>query len=234
MLCRFLPWNSGGMTDPFEARGTAAGTLGQFVYGDAPLDTWVAQGADPAGEPRSSFEQARQLIHAGQPDEAVKIWRRIAVTEGLESRQALQAWHFLRQAGYPPRADQAKLVLGVVAEMPVQGAHDLLAAYQDGSARYLNYSGKAVVWEDRSVTEIQAAISAWLARGQVIASSVGPWDKPSLPPLPLGQVRVAALTPSGPHFGQGPAAALSADPLAGSFLTAATSLMRLIIDRAMA
>ena len=50
-------------------------------------------------------------------------------------------------------------MLGAAAELPVNGAHDLLAAYRDGSARYLNYSGKAVVWEDRSVAPIQAAIS---------------------------------------------------------------------------
>src|SRR6267142_5896966 len=102
-----------------------------------------------------SFERARRLAHAGQQREAAGVWLQIASAEGLESRQLLQAWHFLRQAGFPPPADQAKLVLGVVAQMPVQGSHDLLAAYRDGSARYLNYSGKAVVWEDRSDAQIQ-------------------------------------------------------------------------------
>lgn len=221
------------MTGPLEMPGPV-GALSRFVYGDAPLDEWGAQGAGDCDEPWSSFEQARQLLHAGQPGEAARIWRQIAFTEGLESRQILQAWHFLRQAGCPPAADRAKLVLGVGAEMPVHGAHDLLAAYRDGSARYLNYSGKAVVWEDRSVTDIQAAIDGWLARGQVIAAATGSWDQPSLPPLPAGHVRVMVLTPSGPHFGQGPAAGLSADPVAGSFLTAAASLLQLIVSRAMA
>ncbi|HEX9515707.1 MAG TPA: hypothetical protein VF940_05970 [Streptosporangiaceae bacterium] len=41
------------------------------------------------------------------------------------------------------------------------------------------------------------------------------------------------LTPSGAHFGQGPAAALSADLVAGPFLTAAASLIQLIVSRAM-
>ena len=72
-----------------------------------------------------------------------------------------------------------------------------------------------------------------LARGQVIANIIGPWDQPSLPPLPAGHVRVMVLTPSGAHFGQGPAAALSADLVAGPFLTAAASLIQLIVSRAM-
>jgi hypothetical protein len=211
----------------------AAGALSQFVYGDAPLDKWVAHGADALQEPWSSFEQARQLAHAGQPHEAAEIWRQIASTEGLESRQILQAWHFLRQAGYQPPVDLAKFVLGVVAEMPVGRAHDLLAAYRDGSARYLNYSGKVMAWEDRSVSPIQVAIGTWLDRGQVIANATGPWDQPSFPPLGAGHARAMVLTPGGPQFGQAPAAALSADPVAGPFLSAATSLMQLLVSRAM-
>lgn len=213
---------------------SAAGTLSRFVYGDVPLDQWVPSGAGALQEPWSSFEQARQLARAGQPHEAAEIWRQIASTEGLESRQVLQAWHFLRQAGYQPPVDQAKFVLGVIAEMPVGRAHDLLAAYRDGSARYLNYSGRAVVWEDRSEPTIEAAIGTWIDRGQVIADATGPWDQPSFPRLRAGHARAMVLTPGGPQFGQAPAAALSADPVAGPFLSAATSLMQLLVSRAMA
>jgi hypothetical protein len=221
------------MNGPLEAAGPAR-TLRQFVYGDAPVDEWVAQGDGDPGEPWASFERARQLVHGGQRQEAVKIWRQIAGTEPLESRQVLQAWHFLREAGEQPPADRAKLVLGAVAEMPVHGGHDVLAGYRDGTARYLNYSGGAVVWEDRSVASIQSAINDWLARAQVIVNAIGPWNQPALPPLPPGHARLMMLTPSGPHFGQGPVADLSADQAARSFITSATGLMQLIVGRAMA
>ena len=208
-----------------------AATLRQFVYGDAPAEAWIAQGTDDPGEPWVSFERARQLVRANKTDDAAAIWRQIASTEGLESRHVLQAWHFLRQAGQAPPADQAKLALGAVAEMPMSRAHDLLAAYRDGSARYLNYSGKAVVWEDRSVAPIQEAIDNWLTVAQQIANVIGAWDQPQLPPVPAGHARVMVLTPSGPCFGQGPAAALQADPMAGAFLGAAASLLQLIVSR---
>jgi hypothetical protein len=210
----------------------ASDGLRQTVFGDAALDVWVAHGAGHPGEPWTSFERARQLVEAGRRDEAVAIWQQIAVTEGLESRHALQAWHFLRQAGQPPAADRATLVLGVAVEMPVRKGHDLLAAYRDGSARYLNYSGKAVIWEDHSDARIQAAITGWLTAGQVIADAIGVWDQPSLPPLPARQARLMMLTPGGHRFGQAPAAALSQDPKAGPFLTAATSVLQLITSRA--
>jgi hypothetical protein len=121
--------------------------LRQTIFGDAPLDVWTAHGAGQPGRPWDSFERARQLARAGHRDEAVRIWQQIASAPGLESRQTLQAWHFLRQAGQLPPPDQARHVLGVTVEMPVRKGHDLLAAYRDGTARYLNYSGKAVIWD---------------------------------------------------------------------------------------
>jgi hypothetical protein len=218
------------MTGPSDVPDPAQ-TMRQFLFGDAPLDEWVARGdGDPDG-PWSSFERARQLIRAGQQQEAAQIWLHIATADGLETRHILQAWSFLRQVGSPPPGNLAKLALGAVAEMPVQGAHDVLAAYRDGTARYLNYSGKVLVWEDRTDPEVQGAINRWIATAQVVANTTGPWGKP-LAPVPDGNARLMVLTPSGPHFGQGLVAPLSADPLAGAFLTAATSVLQLITSRA--
>jgi hypothetical protein len=209
-----------------------ADTLRNLLYGQASLDDWADQGAGNPEEPWTSFERARLLILTRNPGQALSIWRDIAFTDGLSSRQALQAWHFMRQAGSPPPAEIAKPVLGATAEVPMHGSHDILAAYKDGTANYLNYSGRATTCDDPPAAHMQAAVRRWLATAQVIADTIGPWEKPSLPPLAAGHARVAALTASGPHFGQGPAAQLSANPLAGTFLGAATSVMQLMVDNA--
>lgn len=206
--------------------------LRNLIFGDVPLDEWVPQADGEPGAPWSSFERARQLVHAGRQDEAVTIWRQVADTEGLETRHTLQAWHFLRQAGQQPPADRASSVLGAVAEMPMREAHDVLAAYRDGRARYLNYSGRVVIWEDTSDADAGAAIAKWLASAQVIAGVIGTWDKPARPSLPAGHMRLTALTPSGLRFGQGPAADLGREALAGTFISDATGLMRLLVSRA--
>lgn len=210
----------------------AAGVLRRLVYSDVPLDQWgpPSPGERP-DEPWASFERARQLAHAGQPGEAVAIWRQIALTDGLESHAALQAWHFARQAGHHPPEDLASLVLGAVAEVPVKRAHDVLAAYRDGTARYLNHAGGAVIWEGQEPS-IQAAIHDWLATAQDLARVIGTWSQPSLPPLPAGHLRVVMLTPGGPRFGQGPEADMMNDPAAGRFLTPATTLMQLLTSHA--
>jgi len=209
-----------------------AGELRQFAFGDAAVEAWTAHGAGDPGEPWLSFDRARRQVQAGHQDEAAAIWRQIATTDGLESRHTLQAWHFLRQTGQSPPPDRATLVLGTAVEMPVPQGHDLLIAYRDGSARYLNYSGKVLVWEARSDPEVGAAITAWLSAGQVISDAIGVWDRPSLPPVPPGHARLLMLTPGGHRFGQAPAAALSSDPTAGPFIAAATRVLQLITSRA--
>lgn len=182
------------------------GVLGRFVYGDASVEEWAAQGGGDHGEPWTSFEQARQLGRAGRTAEAARIWQQIASTEGLESRQVLQAWHFLRHAGLVPPPEQARLALGVVAEMPVTGGHDLLAAYRDGSARYLNCSGSALALEDWSQTAIQTAIGTWIAIGQVIADAAGPVGT-AIPAAAPGRPRAGhGIDPRRPPLRPGPRA----------------------------
>jgi hypothetical protein len=91
-----------------------------------------------------------------------------------------------------------------------------------------------VIWEDREEPAVQAAIGDWLDTAQGLARAIGPWDKPALPPLPAGHLRVLMLTPSGPRFGQGPEAGIRNDPAATLFLRPATTLMQLLTSRAMA
>ncbi len=205
-----------------------ANSLRELLYGLVPLDDWANQGVGNLDEPWQSFERARTLIHAGNIDQAVKIWCKIALTEGLSSRHALQAWLFMRQAGAQPPAAVAKATIGAAVEVPMHGAHDLLVAYQDGTADYVNYSGRATTWRDRSDSQMRSAIEYWHSAAQTMADTIGPWGESSLPPLPTGHSRVIALTASGPHFGQGPEDALSADPTACSFLSAATRVMLLM------
>ena len=202
----------------------------KLLYGQASLDEWARHGADNAAEPWQSFERARLLIHAGETEKAVTIWSEIALAKGSSARQALQALHFIRGAGYPPNPEAGKMVLGAVAELPMHGAHDLLAAYRDGTAHYVNYTGRTAVREDASEPRMHAAVSHWLAVAQTMADSIGPWHEASLPPLPTAHARIAALTTSGPHFGQGPTEALSDNPIASAFLGAATSVMLLVVD----
>jgi hypothetical protein len=210
----------------------AASEIYDYLFGDVTIDQWVGKAASIEREPWRSFARSAEAMQENRRNDAIGLWQEVAGSAKYESRQILQAWHFLRGAGVAPPPEVADQVLGVVFERPVNTGRDTLAAYGDGSARYLNYSGKIIVWEDRAVAAVQAAIHDWLAVGQDVVGVVGAWDQPKLPALPVGHARLVMLTPGGHHFGQGPVEPLVVDPVARGFVAAATALMQLLVTKA--
>jgi hypothetical protein len=207
------------------AQPSAADALRPLLYGDVPLAEWPPPGGESDLEPWATFVRARDAAGAGRSGEAVEAWLSIARDPDVEARCALQAWTFLRQAGYEPEWPEAVEVLGVVCEIAAGGGHDVLAAYRDGSARYLNHSGRVAVVEE-PWPETYAVVAA----GARLAREIGLWNEPALPPLPAGHSRVLLLTPGGFRFGQGPGNLLFADPLASSVLDPATALLRRVVS----
>lgn len=198
----------------------------ELLFGDVPLAQWAGSSKE---QPWSDFQAARDAIARGDPKAAIRALESVVSRTGLESRHYLQAWSTLRELGAEPPASQAKRVLGVVLDMPVSGGLDTLAAYEDGSARYLNFSGKGIVW-DATDPAVEDAINRLIATGTAIAKQIGPW-KGERPPLPEEHARISLLTPSGIHFGQAPARALLGDPLAGPAFAIGGTLMKTLIDK---
>lgn len=199
------------------------------LFGDMPVAEWPGDG-DMNTEPWGSFVQARQHLDKRDKNSAIKIWKTITDTPGLESRHYLQAWHFLRQHSVNPPPERAKTVYGIVVEVALKGGADILAAYTDYTARYLNYSGAGVIWEHPD-TSLDAEIEALLKAGQAVANVIGPWEQ-ARPPAPQGDnVRLNMLTPSGLHFGYGAFKSLYEEPMGRSIIDPATRLMQSLIAK---
>lgn len=212
---------AGGRSDPTGLR--------KFLYGDGDMADWPGPGAATDDtEPWVSFVRAREAHQRGATDEAEALWRAIAAQPGAESRVVLQAWHFLRSIGVAPPDDEAKHVLGAIAEVAMGDGHDVLAVYADDSVRYLNFGGRAVVI-DEPIDSVTAPARALLDVGQALTGLLEPWEG-RLPDLPRGHSRILMLTPGGPHFGQGPDEALQGDDVAGPFLAAATATLVAVIS----
>jgi len=118
--------------------------------------------------PFQSIASAARLLANGKKEEAISCLRETLSLENLETRITLWVWSALRELGDQPDAGAAREILGVVVEVPMQGAYDTLAAYQDGSARYLNFSGSAIFWDkpDEVIKELcgallHSAVPAW-------------------------------------------------------------------------
>ena len=200
----------------------------ETLFGDMPLSAWT--GKDSSDVPWIYFQAVEDYLGSGNNQMAVQVLKEITETPNFESRHYLQAWHFLKSFGVDPPGDQAKEVYGVIVEVTMKQGVDILAAYTDQTALYLNFSGTAVIWEHPD-NSLKGEIDRLLDAGKNIIEYIGPWenDRPDVPPQ--GQARISMLTPSGLHFGQAPLNALANDPMGGPIIQAATDLMGALIKK---
>jgi len=174
---------------------------------------------DGSPGPFQTFADAVELAKAGKKEEAKSRLRSIPGVLNLKTRIQLWAWSALRELGEQPDAKSGTEVLGVVIEVPTRGAYDTLAGYQDGSARYLNFSGKAIFWDKPDV-------SIKLLCKRLIASTI-PESSQAVPrkdtALPKSGTQVTLLTRSGMYV-------IAQPPR--SIMTAGLALMLELLKRA--
>jgi hypothetical protein len=194
----FLKGFFGGATARKSDRlGSAADPIRQLLFASQSLREQVSHmRPDGRSGPMQSIADAQRLVEQGRTKEAVAHLRGILDSPALETRTQLWIWVALRELGEGPEGRSAFEVLGAVLEMPAGGAYDTLAGYVDGSARYLNFSGKAIFWdavEPRVKRLCQALVDS------TIPSSARAKPRTSLT-LPKRGIQVTMLTRSGPFL----------------------------------
>ena len=161
LLLAFLP----GHAKADSAKlGSEADPIRQMLFASQSLKEQVHQmHLDGNPGPFQTIAEASALVEAGKKAEAVARLRSVLELPQLETRLQLWVWSALRELGEKPDPKFAFEVLGVIIEMPSGDGCDTLAAYVDGSARYLNFSGKAIFWdaEDAAIKSLcQAFVDA--------------------------------------------------------------------------
>ena len=141
---------------------------------------------------------------------------KVASDPELETRIQLLAYHLL--------GSDAKKFLGVVVEVGMEGGLDTLAAYKDGTARYINHSEKLTVW-DTVTNESKQLVDDLFYHSFQVVKQIGPWDKERLPQPGVDQIRLSFLVSDGLYFGNGPFEVLEKDAMAGPVIKAATNLL---------
>lgn len=154
--------------------------------------------------------------------------REVFNDDSLETRPKLLAANLLSEVGQAP---DGKRLMGVIVEVGLEDGLDVLAAYEDGSARYINFSGKLIVW-DMAMPESEALVTDLFSVAEAVVSNIGPWDQPRKPPPDFGVIRLNFLVSDGLYFGEGPFEILQNDPVGGPVISAAVKLMSYLIQQA--
>jgi hypothetical protein len=204
----------------------------EFLFGDVPLSQWARPAKGTAGDaPWSTFTAAEARLQHGDRAGAIAEFTHVLSMPGLGSRQYLQAGYFLRQLGALPPEAQARALKGVVVEVARDEGLDIVAAYEDHTARSFHHSGASVIWEAPPDPAMDHFIDTLLKTGQRAVDQTGPWEGPRPPTPPRGDVRINLLTLGGMYFGQGELAVMAQDDLGGPVLRAALALMQALMAR---
>ena len=129
--------------------------------------------------------------------DAQDLLLKIAADAQREPRVRLWAFTALRKGGYDPSPADLSGPLGVVVEVPMPFGLDVLAAYADGSARFLGAAGQLVVVEGNGTPSPN--VRDVIAAGDVLLSiAPSPRARPAKPPA-KDHLRLSALTAKGVH-----------------------------------
>jgi len=165
------------------------------------------------------------VLLAKKPD-ADKL-RVIAGTSTIDARHKLLANNILKTQGV---AINKKEPLGVVVEVALPVGLDVIAAYSDGTARYINHTGKMLVWENR--TDVSEKILAQLfAASLPVISQIERIDNERKPFPENGKIRLTFLVSDGMYYWEGPYEQMHKDDLAGPVINAATDLLTYLSSR---
>lgn len=155
--------------------------------------------------------------------------RRLAEDSSGEARVRALALRQLQAQGHTVPARQ---LLGVVVEVPLESGLDTLAAYADGSARFIHGSGRMSFVEGPD-SPVQPVVQRLLTASQAVVNVIGPTDQPRRP-APRRNVRMSFIVSDGLYFGEGPMEVLMADEMAGPVLRSAVNLLNEITALAVA
>lgn len=145
-----------------------------------------------------------------------------------DPRVKVLAYNKQLAAGHVPGK---KELLAVIVEIGLDGGLDVLASFCDGTARYINHSGRVLIWEITDDAEANKLTATLFEHSRQIVSKIGPWDKPRKPHPEEGNTRITFLVSDGLYFGEAPTDVLFSDEMAGGALAAATALLQYLVAK---
>jgi hypothetical protein len=196
------------------------------LFGDLPVDYWAS--TDSNELPWNLFKEAKRSMDKGNKDKAIETLKSITSLPSLESRHYLQAYYFLSKLEVIP--DGPVKIYGVLLEVGMPEGLDILAVYTNYTARYYNYSGRAIIWESSDAL-LENKIDNILVQSMDTVRQIGPWKDIRRSAPSNKMARINFLTSHGLHFGEATQSVLFNDPLASKILYALMDVRDTLIHK---
>lgn len=200
-------------------KGSAANEIYELLF----CDRSSGFQPKPGGEPTDW-----QLVLFGDGQDPVRV-DELAKDDRAESRVRALAFNWLCMHG---RETPKGLVLGVIIEVPLDHGLDVLAAYADGSVRYINQTGKMAIIEPGALPDASRQAKRLVELAKPVVAQIGPWEKARLPPPAKPNIRLTFIVSDGLYFGEGPFQVMQHDAAAGPLIQQGSQLLQQVADKA--
>jgi hypothetical protein len=147
-----------------------------------------------------------------------------------EPRIKVLAYNKQLASGHKPNK---KELLAVIVEVGLDEGLDVLASFKNGTARYINQTGKILVWETTTDAKANQLTNDLFSKSMHIVNQIGPWDKPGKLHPAKGNTRITFLVSDGLYFGEAPTNTLFDDKTANPTLMVATMLMQYLTEKSL-
>lgn len=148
---------------------------------------------------------------------------KVAADNEVDPRVRVIAHNKLAQLGHTVAG---KELMTVIVEIGLDEGLDVLASFANGTARYINHTGKVLIWENVDDKKGNELTQELFNNSRNIVDQIGPWDDVRRPAPEKGMVRLSFLVADGLYFGEGPIEVLFNDAMAAPALSAATALLQ--------
>lgn len=148
----------------------------------------------------------------------------------MEPRIRLLAYNKMKRDGYEIKK---KELLAVIVEVGLPEGLDVLASFADGTARYINASGKLLVWENHEDAIANELIKELFSHSINIIDQIGTWEEKRKQHPVQGNTRITFLASDGLYFGEAATNVLFGNKLASPALMTATRLLQYVTETAL-
>jgi hypothetical protein len=174
--------------------------------------------------PAADAADWQRTLYAQKP--SVDAVAALARDTTQDARVRALACNWLSAHGQPV---EAKKLLGVVVEVALDDGLDALAAYGDGSVRYINHTGCMSIFEGRNAA-LQPAIDRLFAASRQVVSKIGPGQAASRAACQRSRAPDPFVVTDGLYFGDGPMDVLQRDAMAGPVIAAAGEVLQRVVE----
>ena len=179
-------------------------TLKNLLFADETIEKYLGHlsANDPGTdeEPSRSFNLYVAHSNEGKVEEAKKDLRRVlALPAAKETRVRLLTWASLRALGERPTREEADEVQGVACEVQYETGGGTLAAYADGTARWIGDRGAIIIWEPSDDKVVNSSIAELLKAARTLVKRVPAVERHEPSEMKLEHFRVSVLTLGGIH-----------------------------------